>query len=115
MGWLVHWLVVAASILVTAKIVPGIKVEGWGAAFWAALVLGALNIFLKPLLILFTLPLTIVTLGLFLFVINALVLMVVGKLADGFRVDGFLPALAGSVLITLCASAGEYFLGGGRG
>src|SRR4051812_17397063 len=112
MGLLMHWLVVAASILVTAKLIPGIKVEGWGAAFLAAFVLGALNIFLKPLLILLTLPATILTLGLFLFVINALVLMAAGKLASGFRVEGFLPAFLGSILISLCTSAAEYFLGG---
>jgi putative membrane protein len=108
MGLLLHWLVVAASILLTAKIVPGIKVEGWGAAFLAAFVLGALNIFLKPVLIIFTLPATILTLGLFLFVVNALVLMAVGKLTSGMRVEGFLPALLGSILISLVTTAVEH-------
>ncbi len=114
MSLLAHWLIVAASILVTAQIVPGIRVEGWGAAFVAAFVLGALNIFLKPLLILLTLPLTILTLGLFLLVVNALVLMAVGKLSSGFRVEGFLPAFAGSILISLCAALADYFLGAGN-
>lgn len=110
MNIFLHWLIVAASILITARVVPGIKVEGWGAAFLAAFVLGALNIFLKPLLILFTLPLTILTLGLFLLVVNALVLMAAGKLASGFRVDGFFPALLGSLIITLCTTGLEYVL-----
>jgi putative membrane protein len=108
---LVHWLIVAASILLTARIVPGIRISGWGGAFVAALILGALNLLLKPLLILLTLPLTVVTLGLFLLVVNAIVLLIAAKLAPGFRVTGFWAALLGAILISLFGTIADHLVG----
>ena len=107
MPWFVHWLIVAGSMLLAARIVPGIQAKGWGSALIAAAVLGLLNILVKPLLIILTLPLTIVTLGLFLFVVNAIVLSLVGYLVPGFRVKGFWAAVFGAVVISLFSWVGD--------
>lgn len=99
--FLAHVVVTALLLFVVGKIVPGIEVRGGKAALWGALVLGIANGILRPILVLFTLPLTILTLGLFLFVLNALMLMLAAALVDGFRVRGFGAALVGSLLLSL--------------
>lgn len=102
--FLLTWLVTAISLMLTAYIVPDFTVSSFGAAAIAAIVLGLVNAIVKPILVLLTLPLTIVTLGLFLFVINALTIWLAGALTPGFDVDGFVPALLGSIVLTLVAS-----------
>jgi putative membrane protein len=102
--FLLTWLVTAISLMITAYIVPGFVVSSFGAALIAAIVLGLVNAIVKPILVLLTLPLTIVTLGLFLFVLNALTIWLAGWLTPGFDVAGFLPALIGSIVLTLVAS-----------
>ncbi len=102
--FLLTWLVTAISLMITAYIVPGFVVSSFGAAAIAAIVLGLVNAIVKPILVLLTLPLTIVTLGLFLFVINALTIWLAGALTPGFDVAGFIPALVGSIVSTLVAS-----------
>lgn len=99
--FLVHVVVTAMLLFVVGRIVPGIEVRDGKAALWGALVLGIANGVLRPVLVLFTLPLTLITLGLFLFVLNALMLMLAAALVDGFRVRGFGAALVGSVLLSL--------------
>lgn len=103
--FLLTWLVTAISLMITAYIVPGFVVSSFGAAIIAAVVLGLVNAIVKPILVLLTLPLTIVTLGLFLFVINALTIWLAGGLTPGFVVAGFIPALVGSIVLTLVTSA----------
>ena len=100
-GFLVHLLISAGLLLVVAHVVSGIEVRDWVAALLAALVLGIVNAIVRPLLVLLTLPLTIVTLGLFLFVVNALMLQLASYFVPGFRVAGFGAALWGSVLLAL--------------
>jgi len=100
-GFLVNLVISAALLLIVAHVVTGIEVRDWVAALLAALVLGIMNAVVRPLLILLTLPLTILTLGLFLFVVNALVLQLAAYFVPGFRVAGFGPALWGSLLLTL--------------
>jgi putative membrane protein len=100
-----HVVVTAALLMVVAWIVPGIRVDGAQPALVGALVLGVANALVRPILILLTLPLTIVTLGLFLFVVNALMLMLAARIVRGFAVDGFGAALAGSVLLSLLHAA----------
>lgn len=90
---LLNLVVSTLAVFITAYILPGVKVDGLVTAFIVAIILGALNMFIKPILVLLTLPLTILTLGLFTFVINALLVLLVGSLVQGFRVDGFLWAL----------------------
>jgi putative membrane protein len=99
--FLLTWLATAISLLITAWLVPGLVITGFTAAAIGAVVLGLINAIVKPILILFTLPLTILTLGLFLFVINAIALALVGYFTPGFDVAGFFPALFGSIVLSL--------------
>ena len=98
----VRWLLLAAALLLVANIYPGVSVKTFGTAMIAALVLGLLNALLRPILVLLTLPVTLLTLGLFLFVINALMFYFAASMLDGFHVDGFGVALIGSILYSLC-------------
>ncbi|SHH45979.1 phage holin family protein [Pollutimonas bauzanensis] len=95
------WILNAVALLVVAYILPGITVASFGSALIAALVLGLLNTLVKPLLILLTLPITIVTLGLFLLVLNALVFWFAGSVLKGFQVSGFWWALLGAFVYSV--------------
>ena len=97
----------AAAVFVVAYFVPGITVDSWYTAAVVALVLGLVNILVRPILVVLTFPITIVTLGLFLFVINAALLLFVASFVEGFAVDGFLVALVGSVLISFISGLGN--------
>lgn len=99
MGFLVHILVSAVLLFVLGRLVGGIEVRDSKAALFGALALGIANALIRPLLVLLTLPITIVTLGLFIFVVNALMLMLAAALVDGFEVKGFSSALWGSVVL----------------
>jgi len=98
----VRWLLLAAALLLVANIYPGVSVTTFGTAMIAALVLGLLNALLRPILVLLTLPVTLLTLGLFLFIINALMFYFAASMLDGFHVNGFGAALIGSILYSLC-------------
>jgi putative membrane protein len=97
-----RWLLLAAALLLVAYLYPGVTVSSFGAAMIAAFVLGLLNTVVRPLLVLLTLPVTLLTLGLFLFVINALMFWAAASLLDSFDVSGFGAALVGSVIYSLC-------------
>jgi putative membrane protein len=99
---LLRWLLLAAALLLVAEIYPGVRIAGFGTAMVAALVLGLLNTLVRPILVLLTLPVTVLTLGLFLFVINALMFYVAASVLDGFQVAGFGAALIGSLIYSLC-------------
>ena len=101
MEFLVTWLLTAASLLITSYIVPGITISSIMAAVVGAVVLGLVNAIVKPILIFFTLPLTILTLGLFLLIVNAISLGLVGYFTPGFSINGFLPAVFGSIVLSL--------------
>jgi putative membrane protein len=98
---LVNWLLNAVSLAIVAAIVPGIEIAGFGTALIAAVVIGLVNATLGFFLKIITFPLTLVTLGAFLIVINALMLKVAAALMPGFRVKGFVPALLGAILLSL--------------
>lgn len=95
------WILNAVSLLAVAYLLPGIVVASFGSALIAALVLGLLNALVKPVLIFLTLPITIVTLGLFLIVLNALLFWFAGSILKGFQVNGFWWAVAGAILYSL--------------
>ncbi|WP_294000841.1 phage holin family protein [Sphaerotilus sp.] len=97
-----RWFLLAAALLLTAQFYPGIQVHGYGAALVAALVLGLLNTLLRPVLVVLTLPVTVVTLGLFLFVVNAMVFYSAAWLLPGLNVAGFGAALVASLLYSVC-------------
>jgi putative membrane protein len=101
MSLVINWVLSGIAIAITAYLLPGIHLAGFKAALLAALVLGLINAFIRPVLSLLTLPLTIMTLGLFSLVLNALLIMLAGKLVPGFQVQGFLWAVAFSVVLTL--------------
>jgi putative membrane protein len=101
MKWLLRWLLLASALLVLTQWDSGIQVQSFGTAMWAAFVIGLLNAFVRPLLILLTLPVTVLTLGLFLFVINALTFQMASSLLSGFQVHGFWHALFGSMVYSL--------------
>ena len=98
----VRWLLLAAALLLVDNLYSGVVVASFGSALIAALVLGLLNALLRPVLVLLTLPVTVLTLGLFLFVINALMFYFAAAVLEGFNVTGFVAALVGSLLYSLC-------------
>ena len=95
------WILNAVALLAVAYLLPGITVASFGSALIAALVLGLVNMLVKPVLVLLTLPITIVTLGLFLIVINALLFWFVGSVLKGFQVSGFWWAVGGAILYSI--------------
>ncbi|HSW04236.1 phage holin family protein [Aquabacterium sp.] len=100
---IVRWLLLAAALLLVAHLYSGVKVSSFSAALVAALVLGLMNTLVRPLLVILTFPVTLLTLGLFLFVINALMFWAAASvLNDSFNVAGFGAALIGSVIYSLC-------------
>ena len=101
---IVVWILNAVSLLAVAYLLPGIALASFWSAMLAALVLGLLNTLVKPLLILLTLPITIVTMGLFLLVLNALVFWLAGSMFRGFQVEGFWWAVAGAILYSLISA-----------
>ena len=105
MRFLLVWILDALALLIVAYLFPGVQVDDWKAAAIAVLVFGLVNALVKPILIILTLPVTVVTLGLFLLVINALLFWGVAYVVPGFAVSGFWAALLGAVLYSLIAWA----------
>lgn len=99
--FLLHLVLTAVALLVVANLVSGVQLGGFGSALFAALILGLVNAVVRPVMILLTLPFTIITLGLFLFVVNAFMLWLVAALSPGFEIGGFGAALLGSLLLTV--------------
>lgn len=110
MKTIVRILITALALIVVANLVPGIEVANFYIAIIAALVLGVLNLFVKPILVILTLPITILTLGLFLFVINALMFIFASSFIEGFTVNGFIPALIASVIVSIIGAIGDRLL-----
>jgi len=100
-GIFLRWLILTFAIIATSYLIDGIQVSGFLSAFFAAAILGILNAFFRPILLILTLPVNILSLGLFTFVINALMLMMVSGVISGFKVYGFWSAVFGSLLISL--------------
>jgi putative membrane protein len=100
-GFLLRWFVVALALWVAVALTPGLYADTTGALLLAALLLGGVNAFLRPLLFWLTLPLTILTLGLFLLVLNAMMLGLVGWLVPGFEVRGFFSAVLGAIVVSI--------------
>jgi putative membrane protein len=98
---LAKWVLSAAALLLVAYIYSGVEVKTFGAAMIAALVIGLLNTIVRPILVVLTLPVTVVTLGLFLFIINALMFWAAASVLVGFHVQGFVAALIGSLIYTV--------------
>ena len=110
MRLLLNWVLSALAVWIMAKLVPGISVHGPVAALIAALAIGFINATIGAILKILTFPLTLITLGLFWFVINALMLELAAKFVDGFQVRGFIPALIGAVLMSLVSSVLQWIV-----
>jgi putative membrane protein len=104
MRLIIRLLVTAAVAFILAQILPGVHVNNYSSAIWFAIVLGLLNVFLKPFLIIFTLPLTILSFGLFLFVINTITVLLASDWVRDFKIDSFWRGLLFSLLLTLITS-----------
>jgi putative membrane protein len=109
-GILIRWLVLTAAIIVASYLLDGIQVKGFFSAFFAAAILGVLNAFFRPILIILTLPINILTLGLFTFIINALLLKMASGVISGFDVRGFWAAVFGSIIISVVSWALNSFI-----
>ncbi|HIJ58201.1 MAG TPA: phage holin family protein [Deltaproteobacteria bacterium] len=101
MGLLVRWLVLTAAIVIASYLISGIEISGFFSAFFAAAILGILNIFFRPILFILTLPINLLTFGLFTFVINALLLKMASGVIEGFQVHGFWSAVFGALVISV--------------
>lgn len=105
-----RWFVSALGLFLTAMIVPGIRVENFGAALIAALAVGILNAIVRPILVILTLPVTILSLGLFLLVINGITLRLAAGLVPGFYVSGWGAAIIGAIVLTVITTIGNNLL-----
>ena len=101
MGILIRWLILTIAIIVASYLLEGIHISGFFSAFFAAAILGILNALFRPILIVLTLPINILTLGLFTFIINALMLKMASGVIPGFEVHGFWTAVFGSLIISI--------------
>lgn len=104
MTFVVNWLVNAAALYITAWLLPGISIAGTGALFLAALVIGLINSVIRPVLLIVTLPITVITLGLFYFVLNGLLLYLAAALTPGFALSGLLTAIVGALVLSIVAT-----------
>ena len=112
MKLLLKWLLSAAALLFVAYVYGGVQVQSFSSALIAAFVIGLVNAVLRPVLVILTLPVTVVTVGLFLFVINALMFWAAAGVLDGFHVNGFMAALLGSLIYSALGLVIESALGG---
>ncbi len=110
-GFLIRMLVTALGLWVASRMVPGIEISGFGTLLGSALLLGFVNAVVRPLLVLLTLPITILTLGIFLLVINAAMLGLVASLFDNFAINGLFSAILGSVIVSLVSWFASWFIG----
>jgi putative membrane protein len=110
-GLVVRTLVTMLGLFLAARIVPGVWIEGTGSFILAALLLGLVNALVRPIAFLMTLPLTIVTLGLFIFVLNAAMFGLVAALLDNFTVSGFWAALFGAIIVSITSTVASWYVG----
>jgi len=111
MKTIIHWVVSALAILISAYVLPGVHVDGFLSALIVAVVIGVINVFLRPILIMFTLPLTVLTLGLFVLVINGILIMLAAYVVPGFAVDGFLSAFLFGIVLAVVSAVLQSFKG----
>ena len=111
MGFLVRMAITAAGLWIASELVSGISVRDGTTLIWAAIVLGIVNAVIRPIAVVLTLPFTLLTLGLFLWVINAAMIGLAAWFLDGFLIDGFGSALLGAVVVSLTGWIGNAFIG----
>ena len=114
-GILIRWIITTLAIVIVPNLVSGVTVQGTGTAILAGAILGILNALVRPLLILLTLPLSIVTLGLFLLVINALMFQLAGAVVPGLHVDSFWSAFFAAIIVSIVSWISNWVIAGGAG
>jgi putative membrane protein len=114
MKLIIKILITTGLVLLIPYLITGIQIDGFVSAFYVAIVLGLLNIFIKPIFILLTLPFTIVTLGLFLLVINAVMIIICDNIVGGFSVDSFWTSIFFSIILTVFQSISYRIIGGNK-
>jgi len=110
-GIFIRTLISMLGLFLASRLIPGVWIEGTGNFILAALLLGLVNAFIRPLMFFFTLPLTIVTMGLFIFVINAAMFGLVAAMLDNFQVSGFWSALFGAIVVSITSTVASWYIG----
>ncbi len=113
MNWvelLAYWVVSGLALALTAALVPGFRIRGFGTAMIASLIVGVANVFIRPVLVFFSIPFYILTLGLFTFVVDAIILRLSAAFLSDFEIDGWISALLGAVILALTSSALHWLL-----
>jgi putative membrane protein len=110
-GIFVRTLISMLGLFLASSLIPGVAIDGMGNFILAALLLGLVNAFVRPLMFLFTLPLTLVTMGLFIFVINAAMFGLVAAMLDNFQVSGFWSALFGAIVVSITSTVASWYIG----
>ena len=110
-GIIIRTLITMLGLLLASKLVPGVWIEGAGSFILAALLLGLVNGFVRPIMFILTLPLTIITLGLFIFVLNAAMFGLVAAFLDNFNIAGFWSALFGALIVSITSTVASWFIG----
>ena len=111
LGLILRTLITAVGLWIAASVVPGVHIDSTGTMIWAAIWLGIVNALIRPILVLLTLPITLVSLGGFLLVVNAAMFGLVAALLDDFHVSGFFAALFGALIVSITAWLGSSFIG----
>lgn len=114
-NYVIRWLINAVGLLIVSKLMASIEIDGILTAVVAAAVIGIINIFLRPILIILTLPINILTLGLFTLVINGLIFYFVGNIVEGFQVTGYLAAFLGALILSIINVLATFMIGMGKG
>jgi putative membrane protein len=110
-GIFIRTLISMLGLFLASRVIPGVAIDGMGNFILAALLLGLVNAFIRPLMFFFTLPLTIVTMGLFIFVINAAMFGLVAAMLDNFQVSGFWSALFGAIVVSITSTVASWYIG----
>ena len=110
-GIFIRTLIYLLGLFLASRLIPGVYIEGLANFILAALLLGLVNAFIRPLMFFFTLPLTIVTMGLFIFVVNAAMFGLVAAMLDNFQVSGFWSALFGAVIVSITSTIASWYIG----
>ena len=114
-NYIIRWLINAVGLLIVSKLMQSIEIDGVLTAIVAAAVIGIINIFLRPILLILTLPINILTLGLFTLVINGLIFYFVGNIVEGFQVTGYLAAFLGALILSVINILATFLIGMGKG
>ena len=114
-NYIIRWLINAVGLLIVSKTMESIEIDGLLTAVVAAAVIGIINTFLRPILIILTLPINVLTLGLFTLVINGLIFYFVGNIVEGFQVTGYLAAFLGALILSIINVLASLLIGMGKG